>query len=216
MPNLTLAAQRRTVLGKKVAALRRGGITPANIYGHNVASTAIQADTHDLNLLVRRAGHTSLISVDVEGEREPRSVLVRDLQRKATTGQLIHVDFIQVSMREKLSVTVPIQLTGHAPVLDTTDAMVFQNLDTLAVECLPGDIPQQIEVDVSGLVDTTSSIHVRDLAVPANVTVLTDPDLVVVNVTLRFVEVEEEEEAAELPAAEEVPTVAAEAETQEE
>jgi large subunit ribosomal protein L25 len=213
MADLALTVQPRTVLGKKVAALRRQGLTPANVYGHNVASTAIQADAHDLNLLVRRAGRTALIQLNVEGEREPRAVLVRDLQRRATTGVLLHVDFLQVSMRERLTVTVPIQMTGTAPVLETTDAVVFQNLDTLQVECLPGDIPQHIDADVSGLTDASISLHVRDLVVPAKVTVLNDPDVVVVSVTLRTAqaEVEAEEAAAaeEAPAAEEVPTVGA-------
>lgn len=206
MAAITLAAQRRTVLGKKVAGLRRAGMTPANIYGHNVASTAVQVDTHELDRLVRRAGRTALITLSLDGEHEPRNVLVRDLTRRATTGQLLHVDFMQVSMREKLTVSVPLVLTGHAPVLDTTDATLVQSIDTLSVECLPGDIPQQIEVDVSGLTDTTSAIHVRDLVVPANVTVTNDPDTSVVGVTLRAAEAEEEAaaaaEAGEAPAAE--------------
>lgn len=205
MANLALTARRRTVLGKKVAALRRQGITPANIYGHHVPPTAIQADTHDLNLLVRRAGHTALIQLSVEGEREPRPVLVRDLQRKATTGELLHVDFMQVSMQEKLTVTVPVQLVGHAPAVDTAaDAIVFQNLDHVDVECLPADIPQHIEADISALTDLGHTLHVRDLIVPPAVTILTDPDLVVVSVTRKAIAAEE---VAEAVAAEEVPTV---------
>ena len=204
MPDLTLTAQRRTVLGKKVARLRRAGITPANIYGHNVPSTAIEVNTHDTNLLVRRAGRTSLITLTLDGEAQPRHVLVRDVSRKPTTGELLHIDFMQVSMREKLRVSVPLVLSGHAPVLDTVDAVVFQNLDTVEVECLPADIPQHIDVDVSGITDITSTIHVRDLAVPPAVTILSDPDASVVSVTLRAVEEEVVEEA---PEAEEVPTV---------
>jgi large subunit ribosomal protein L25 len=203
--NISLTAQPRTVLGKKVARLRRSGITPANIYGHNVQSTPIQVDTHDLSLLVRRAGRTALITLSVEGERETRAVLIRDYKRRPTTGDLVHVDFMQVSMREKLTVTVPLQMTGHAPVLDTSDAVVFQSLESVQVECLPGDIPQHIEIDVSGLEDASQSVHVRDLAVPSGVTILNDPDIVVVSVTLKTAqaEVEAEEAAAAEAAAEE-------------
>jgi large subunit ribosomal protein L25 len=220
MADLVLTAQPRTVLGKKVAVLRRQGITPANVYGHNVASAAIQADAHDLNLLVRRAGRTALIQLSVEGEREPRAVLVRDLQRKPTDGALLHVDFLQVSMREKLTVTVPIQMTGHAPVVDTTNTVVFQNLEHVQVECLPGDIPQHLEADVSVLTDISASLHVRDLMVSPTVTILTDPDIVVVTVTQKTAqaEVEAEEAAAEAEAeaqaAEEVPVVGEEPEAE--
>lgn len=205
MPDLTLAARPRTVVGKKVARLRRAGVTPANIYGHNVPSTAIEVDTHDTNLLVRRAGRTSLITLTLDGEVQPRRVLVRDVQRLPTTGELLHVDFMQVSMREKLRVSVPLVLTGHAPVLDTADAVTFQNLETVEVECLPADIPQHIDVDVSGMTDTTATVHIRDLAVPPGVTVLTDPDVSVVSVTLQTAEEEVVEEEA--PEAAEVPTV---------
>ena len=207
MPDLTLNAARREVLGKKVARLRRAGITPANIYGHNVESTAIQLDTHDLTRLVRQAGRTALITLIVGGEREPRNVIVRDVSRKPTTDEILHVDFMQVSMREKLTVSIPLVFTGHAPVLDTVDAVIIQNLDSLQVECLPGDIPQHIDVDLSAVTDTTSVIHVRDLVTPPNVTVLNEPDTAVVGVTVRTATAEEQEAAAEARAAEEVPTV---------
>jgi large subunit ribosomal protein L25 len=199
MAELTLTAEPRVVLGKKVARLRRAGITPANIYGHRIPSVAIQADTHALNQLIRQAGRTGLIALRVAGEAEPRNVLVRAYTRKPTTDQLLHVDFYQVSMREKLTVPVPLVLTGHAPVLDTADVVVFQNLDRVEVSCLPADIPSHIDVDVSGLTETTAVIHVRDLALPPGVTVLTDPDAVVVSVTL---EAAAEEEVAAAEAAE--------------
>lgn len=212
MADLTLSAQPRTVLGKKVAALRRAGITPANIYGQKVPSTAIQVDTRELDHLVRRAGHTALISLVIDGDREPRNVLVRDIERKAMTGQIVHVDFQQVSMLEKLKVSVPIILVGEAPVTESAEATVLQSLDTLEVECLPRDIPQHLEADLSALTDTTSAVHVRDLVLPAGVVALHDPDAVVAGVTLRVAEVEEE--AAEAPEAEEVPTVAEQGETE--
>ena len=197
MADLALTVRPRTTLGKKVKRLRRAGITPANIYGHNVPSLAIEADAHDLALLLRRAGRTHLIQVAVEGERDPRPVLVRDYTRRPTTDELLHVDFFQVSMREKLTVEVPITLTGSAPAVEQFDAVVVQSLETVSVQCLPRDIPDHIEVDISALVDLTSSVFVRDLRAPAGVEILTDPDLPVVTVTAQTVEVEEAPEAAE-------------------
>ena len=197
MADLALAARPRTTLGKKVNQLRRAGITPANIYGHNVPSLAIEADTHDLALLLRRAGRTALIQLNVAGEPAARPVLVRGLTRRATNDQLLHVDFFQVSMREKLSVDVPLTLVGTAPVVETQDAVVVQNLETISVQCLPGNIPSHIDVDLSPLVDTAMTIFVRDLQAPEGVEFLTDGDVAVVSVTAQSQEIEEAPEAAE-------------------
>jgi large subunit ribosomal protein L25 len=213
MADLALNVRPRTILGKKVKRLRRTGITPANIYGHNINSLAIEADTHDLVLLLRRAGRTALIQLSVEGEPAPRPVLVRGYTRRSTTDQLLHVDFFQVSMREKLSVDVPLRLTGTAPVTETADVVVVQALETVTVECLPSDIPSHIDVDLSPLVDTTTSIYVRDLQAPHGVEILTDGDIPVVSVTAQMVEVEEAPEEAEA-AAEAADEAVAEAEAE--
>ena len=202
MAEMTISARPRAVQGKKVAVLRRKGILPANIYGHNVNSTAIELDQHDMALLLRRAGRTHLLSLSIEGEREPRNVLVRQVQREPTSDLILHIDFFQVSMREKLTVTVPVLLTGHAPVLDEADTTVVQTLDSVQVECLPADIPESVTADQSALTTTTSNIHVRDLQVPANVTVITDGDIVVASVTFVVTEPEEEPVAEETAEAE--------------
>jgi large subunit ribosomal protein L25 len=209
MAELALSARPRTVLGKKVRALRRSGIAPANIYGRNVPSLAIEADAHDLALLLRRAGRTNLIQVNVEGEAQPRPVLIRDYTRRATTDQLLHVEFFQVSMREKLSVDVPIVIVGVAPVVDQGNAVVVQSMDTVSVECLPSDIPDRVEADIAVLVETTSNVYVRDLRVPAGVEILTDPDLPVVSVSV--VASAEEEDAAAAEAVETAEAAEAEA-----
>ncbi len=219
MAELSITARPRQVLGKKVARLRRAGITPANIYGQRVPSTAIELNTQELERLVRRAGRTALVNLRVEGEPEARAVLVRAVQRKPTTDQLLHVDFMQVSMEEPILVVVPLVAVGHAPVLDTVECVVVENLPAVEVECLPRDIPQQITVDMSALTSTDSSIHVRDLTPPPGVTILTDPDVVLFSVTLKGVAAEEAAaEAAEeaAPAPEEVPVARAEREAEEE
>lgn len=207
MTELSITARPRSVMGKKVARLRRAGITPANIYGHRVPSTAIELNTKELERLVHRAGRTTLINLRVEGEPEARAVLVREVQRKPTTDQLLHVDFLQVSMEEPIRVVVPLVAVGHAPALDRAECVIVENLAAVEVECLPRDIPPHIAVDMSALVDPDSSIHVRDLTPPPGVTILTDPDVVLFSVSLRGVAAEEEEEAEVVPAPEEVPVV---------
>jgi large subunit ribosomal protein L25 len=206
MTELSITARPRSVTGKKVARLRRAGITPANIYGHRVPSTAIELNTKELERLVHRAGRTTLINLRVEGEPEARAVLVREVQRKPTTDQLLHVDFLQVSMEEPIRVVVPLVAVGHAPAQDKAECVIVENLAAVEVECLPRDIPPHISVDMSALVDPDSSIHVRDLTPPPGVTILTDPDVVLFSVSLRGVAAEEEEAEA-VPAPEEVPVV---------
>jgi large subunit ribosomal protein L25 len=201
MADHALSARPRTVLGKKVKSLRRHGVTPANIYGHNVESLAIEASTADLAGLIRRAGRTSVVQVTVDGESAARPVLIRQYTRRATTDELLHVDFFQVSMREKLTVTVPLTFVGEAPAVEQFDAIVVQALESVSVECLPGDIPSHIEVDLSPLVDTASTIFVRDLPASRNVEILTDPDIPVASVSAKTAQAEEEAaEAAEVEA----------------
>jgi large subunit ribosomal protein L25 len=209
MADLALNARPRTVLGKKVKALRRQGVTPANIYGHNVESVAIEADTHDLTAIIRRAGRTALVQLTVTGERAPRSVLIRQYTRRATTDDLLHVDFFQVSMREKLTVDIPLTLSGNAPAVEQYDAIVVQALESVSVQCLPTDIPSHIDVDISSLVDTASTIFIRDLRAPAGVEIMTDGDVPVVSVSAKTAVAEEE--AAEAAEAEEAAEAAAEA-----
>jgi large subunit ribosomal protein L25 len=199
-----LAAQTRTVVGKKVRFLRRQGWTPANVYGHGVDSTAIQLNMREMEHVLSHVSRNSLLSLEVEGGT-PATVLVKTVSRKPTTDELYHVDFYQVSMTEKLRATVPIVLAGTAPAVETYDAVILQALDALHVECLPGDLPGQITVDLARLMEVDDSIFVRDLDLPRGVTtVVSEDDLVVKALAPKIEEevVEEEAEAAEEAAAE--------------
>ena len=213
MPDFVLNAEPRTVLGKKVARLRRQGITPANIYGHNVPSQAIQIPTPDVTRALRTVGKTHLVQLSLSGEPAPRMVLVRSVTRKPTNDLLLHIDFYQVSMTEKTNVSVPLILIGTSPIVDVGDGVLVHNLNTLHVECLPGDIPDHIEVDVSALTEVHAAIHVSDLPLPASVTPLDDPTMLVAIVMPKAVaeELTEAEAAAAEEAAAEAETEAAEA-----
>ncbi len=199
MERAELLVRRREILGKKVRHLRRQGIIPANVYGHNIPSEAVQVEARSLAETVRRAGTTRLIELKMEEGARPRPVLIRSLQRNPRTGEFIHVDFYQVSMRERLRLHVPVVMTGEAPALESTDGILVRNLDTIEVEALPGDLPPTIEVDVSHLRDIGDAVTVSDLTVPQGVTVLANPDDLVVSIAPPMVEEVEEvpEEAAE-------------------
>lgn len=199
MAELELRAEARSVLGKKVARLRRAGITPANIFGHNVVSQAIQVATPDLTHLLRATSGTRLLRLKLAHEATPRTVLIRHVSRKPTTDQFLHVDFYQVSMSEKTTLEVPLILVGTAPVAQMGDGIVYQQLATLTIECLPGDIPDHLDVDISSLTEPHSAIHVSDLQLPPQVSTSADPAEILVSVATT---VTEEAEAAPLGAEE--------------
>ena len=203
MDQIELEVSTRGVLGKKVRFLRRKGITPVHVFGHGIESLTLQTDTERLRHSLNIAGETRLISLKVDNDATTRPVLVREVQKDAISGRLVHVDFYQVRMGEKVEVEVPVELVGEAPALDVKGNTLRQELEHLAVECLPGNIPNRIDVDISSIVEAGDAIRVKDIVVGADVTVLTDPDQVVVTVVSRpeekAEEVEAPEEAAEQP-----------------
>jgi large subunit ribosomal protein L25 len=201
MANSELSVGKRSVLGKKVAQLRRSGITPANVYGGKVESTSVQADTAALTHLLRASTRNAIINLNIEGEGKPRTVVVRELKRDPVTGQLLHVDFYQVSMTEKMRADVPVVLTGSSEAVSTYGGILLQMVESVAVEALPADIPTQFEVDVSRLTELEQSLHVRDLDIDeSKVTLMSDPDVVLARVAAPRVSGTEAEEGAAAPA----------------
>lgn len=172
----------REVLGKKVKALRRQGVTPANVYGRGLESKAVQIPIHDLVRLLRAIDRTTIISLRVTGEDGPRPVVVHGVQRHPTTEELLHVDFFQVSLTEKIRLEVPIVLVGEAPAVGAYHGIVVQSLASVLVEALPTSMPAHIEADVSGLTEINDAIYVHDLKVPAGVQLHVDHDAMVVKV----------------------------------
>ena len=209
MEDLRLKATQREVLGKKSRFLRRQGITPTHLYGHNLESLTLQCDTGELQHLLALAGRTRLISLEIDG-KQPRSVFVREIQRDEVARQLLHVDFYQVRKGEKIAVNVPIVLVGEAPAMKEKGRMIAHAITSLSIECLPDSVPPQIEVDLSPLEGLEQAIHVKDIVLGADITVNADPEQLVVKVSEAVVkevveevvaEVEEEVEAeAEAPA----------------
>ncbi len=210
MKGLTIQASKRNILGKKTRFLRRQGITPAHLFGHGVESLALECDSTNLWHIITQAGTTRLISLEIEGDEQPRSVFLREIQRDACTRALIHVDFFQVRMKEKIKAEVPIALVGEAPALKEKGRLLTHGITSLNIECLPDKIPPVVEVDLSLLEEIDQAIFVKDITFSADITLLTDTEQLVVKVTEARVErVEEVEEAvagAEVEAKAEAPT----------
>jgi len=196
----------REVVGKKVKRLHREGLIPANVYGRGLESVAIQVTQHDLAHVLRTAGRNEIIYLRLDGE-EPRPTFVRQIQRNPITDAILHVDFYQISLKEKVRIEVPLSLVGTAPAEQSYGGTVLLSLDRITVEGLPTEIPSVIEVDVSGLEEIDAAINVGELNVPGEVSLLTDPEQVVAKVAPPHVEKEVEEEVVE---EEEVPAEEAE------
>jgi large subunit ribosomal protein L25 len=196
----------REVLGKKVRALRREGLTPANIYGPKVESTAVQVPTEELRHVLKTAGRNDIVYLRLDGD-EPRPTFVREIQQNPVTDAILHVDFFQISLRDKVRAEVPIHLVGLSPAVDTFGGILMHGLDHVTVEALPTEVPSFLELDVSPLVEINQALHVSNLELPEDVTLLTDSEQVVAKVAPPAVEpepeVEEEEEAVEGEAPEE-------------
>jgi large subunit ribosomal protein L25 len=200
MERLELEASKRQVTGKKVRFLRREGITPANLYGHGVKSVALQVDTKQMQHALAKTGKTDLIQLKIEGSKTAKNVLVRKVQENAITDELLHVDFYQVKMTEKIKTDVPLTFIGDAPVLKNKNVTLLHLLDSLHIEALPDALPHSLEVDLSNLAEIDQTIHVRDIPLSSDVTLHTDPDQMVVKITETRRGMEEE--VTEVPAEE--------------
>ena len=206
MDKIELKVGNREILGKKVKYLRRRGITPVHVFGHGIESLALQCDTGELERVLGQAGQTRLITLKLAKEKKPRTVVVREYDRDWRRGELVHVDFYQVRMEEKIRLEVPLVLLGEAPALKSKDNMLEHELGTLTIECLPAKIPNSIEVDISCLIELDQAIRVKDVSLDKDISVLNNPDLVVAKISPRPVEkivekVVEEAVAAEAEAA---------------
>jgi large subunit ribosomal protein L25 len=205
MKRLELEVSKRDITGKKVRFLRRQGIIPANIYGHGIDSTAINVDARSLKHLLAHAGTTDLISLKIDDAKNPLRVLVREIHRNPINDDLLHVDFYQVRMDEKIKADVPLVFVGEAPVLKKVkNSSVLHLIDSLPIEALPDDLPHSFEIDVSSLEELDSAIHVKDIHLGDGITLLSDPEQMAVKV----IEARKEEEIpVEVPVAEEVEMV---------
>ena len=188
---IIIKAEKRQVTGKKVKALRRQGILPGVIYGHKTEPLAIQMDAHSTGLIMGKLTGTSIVTLVVDGKKH--TAIVRDRQRDVIYEELLHVDFLEISLKELLRATVAIELVGEAPVLKLGDAIINHVLTELDIEALPMDLPERIEVDISCIETVEDSITVADLNLGDKITIHTPEDEVIVTVGFVAAEVEDEE-----------------------
>jgi large subunit ribosomal protein L25 len=196
-----LKVAKRDVLGKKVSKLRREGVTPANIFGKEIESIAIQLSTDEFRHFVRGHGRNEIIYLNVDGEDRP--TFIRNVQQDPVSDEILHIDFLQVDLTQKVRLEVPVHITGTPPALDL-GGILTHALNSVDVEALPTNIPSELIVDVSILTELGQSVHVDTIVPPEGVDILTDPETVVARIDIPAAEKAEEEEAVEGEEGEEV------------
>ncbi len=203
-----LKVEKRKVLGKQVKKLRQEGILPANVYGGDIKSTAVQLPLKEFSSVYKEVGETGLIDLDLEGKLIP--VLIHNVNEDYRKG-ILHADFFQVNLKEKVRTAVPLEVVGE-PKAETDKVGLLMNIiSEVEVEALPEDLPEHIEVNVEPLAAVDEQITVADLKVPQGVTVLTDGEQVVAKIG-ELVSKEAQEQAAEEAAAAEAASAEAGAE----
>jgi large subunit ribosomal protein L25 len=200
MEEITLSAQPRTVIGKQVRQLRRQGLVPAVVYGHGTEPIPVQIDERTLHHLLLHVGGNQIVKLQVGDGDDTHMVLLREIQREPIKRRVLHLDLYEVIMTERIRAEIPVVLTGESAVVERGEGLVQHGVEAVEVECLPGDLIQQIEIDVSQLTEVDQEITVADLTLSDKLEIMSDPDTVLVRVLPVTAEVVEEEVA---PAAEE-------------
>lgn len=162
MANPKLKAEPRKTLGRKVKKLRADGLLPATVYGRDVKSQSLKFDYRNFLKVFDKVGETGIVDLDIKGEKKARPVLINSVQLDPVTDKPLHVEFRQVDLTKKVSVNIPIELKGEAPAAEKGGVLVHM-LNEVEVEALPGNLPESIEVDITGLKEIGDAILVKDL-----------------------------------------------------
>jgi len=177
MEKVVIKATKREVAGKGVKALRRTGVLPAVIYGKHIEPINISLDAHSASLQLAKISSSTIVTIEVDGKEYP--TLVREKQRDFIKNRLLHVDFLAVSLTERIRAEVTLHFTGVSVAVKDYNAIMVHNLEQFHVECLPTDLPEYIEIDVSTLSRPGDGVRVKDVPVSDKIRVLEDPEVMV-------------------------------------
>lgn len=177
--NLVLAARRRKIIGKKVAQLRDQGIIPAVVYSHGIKPESLELDELLFVKVFKQAQESTLVDLSID-KQKPVKVLIQDVQYHPLTHKIIHIDFHQIKMTEKITTEVNLVFSGQAPAVKELGGVLVKNITALKVTCLPQDLIKEISVDLTGLKTLEDAIHISDLKLPEKIEVHNKPDEMVV------------------------------------
>ncbi len=178
---MDLAVKTREKFGKNLKALRREGLIPAELYGRGFENAHLAIDGKEFKKVFGESGESTIINL-LFG-KESRPALVHDIQKDFLTDEIIHIDFHQVRMDEKIKARIPLEFIGEAPAVKEFGGVLNKTISEIEVEALPGDLPRHFEVDISGLKELDQSFYVSDLKAPKGVEILVEPETVIATVT---------------------------------
>lgn len=180
MKRFKLAVEKRKVVGKKVKKLRKEGFLPANIYGKAVKSLSVQVPYKEFEKIYKEAGETGIIDVEVDSEVRPS--LIHNVQQDYYNHKLLHADFFQVNLKEKVTTMVKVITVGEPKAVSEKLGLLLQPISEVEIEALPADLPDKIEVNVEQLAEVNAQITVGEIKAPTGVTILTDKNQVVAKI----------------------------------
>jgi len=201
MTKLKLKTEKRKLFGRKIKKLRQEGILPANVYGKGIKSQALKVDLKEFLTVYKEAGETGIIELGLAKEKKSRQVLIHNLQKHPVTDQLLHADFHQIDLKQKVQINIPIELKGEPPAVSKGGVLV-QLMSEIEIEALPTELPGKFEIDISKIEEIGQSITVKDLKVDKKkVKILVDDeDQLIAKVEQQKEEKEEEKPVEETPA----------------
>ncbi|KKP89808.1 MAG: 50S ribosomal protein L25/general stress protein Ctc, large subunit ribosomal protein L25 [Parcubacteria group bacterium GW2011_GWC1_36_108] len=174
---ITLKATIRTEIGKKADKLRKQDLIPAVMYGNKIAAENISVNYNEFKKVYSKAGESALVQLEVEGKK--LNVLIHDIQLAPMSGKVTHIDFFQVNMKEEVETEIPLEFVGEAPAVKALGGVLIKNMDEISVKCLPSDLPEKYEIDISVLATFDDVISVKDLKISDKVEILLDGETVI-------------------------------------
>lgn len=177
---IELRAEKRVVVGRKVAHLRNEGIVPAVLYGKDQEALNIQVPMKDFTRVLRDAGESTLVYLSVDGTEYP--TIIHDVASDAVSGGYLHADFYKVNLKEKIKAMVPVVFTGESPAVKNFAGILVRNINELEVEALPSNLPHEITIDISLLKNLNDQVMVRDLKLGADVALMAEGDEIIATV----------------------------------
>ncbi len=177
MTKINLKSKMREEVGKKLDSFRKQGLIPAVMYGHKVKPESLWVDYLDFEKAYAKSGESTVIELDIDGKKS--NVLIHDLQIDPITDKFSHIDFFQVRMDEEIETEVPIEFVGESPAVKEQGGMLVKNMDAIAIKCLPGNLPQELKLDISKIKKFEDHLKVSDLEIPEKVEILIDSETVI-------------------------------------
>ncbi len=185
----SLAATHRDVTGKAVNHLRRAGQLPAVVFGNGVESANVSVDAHAFEVLRRKTSANALVDLSIDGKKS-RPVLVHGVQLHVVTRRPLHADLFLVRMTEEMTVDVPLVATGESEAVKLHGGTLLHPIEHVRVKALPDHLPQSLAYDITGLATFDDVVRLRDVTIPGDVTLLTDPEEIIARVAPPRVEEE--------------------------